>query len=310
MRFTVFLAAILLPTMLAGQVINHFIHPDSKWNVAKTYPAANEQNPNFVATTTTVYSFQGDTLIDNELWFKLYSSSDTLLQSDLEFRGVLREENNRVFYLDTLSQLDTLYDFSLNVGDSVWFNLYGAYPEWIQVVETDSIQLNGAYYRRLKFAEPVLQAFDELNEIWIEGIGSLHGPLFPNVPVKFSQEIPDSMWVTCTVSNNQQVWQHPDYPACYVNIVLSLDRLDALNFNLYPNPFSNEIQFMNTLNDRVHLTISNTAGQLVKQLQIVNDHETIDLSELRDGIYFFTFRGEKGVKTVKMIKQNQSKRSF
>jgi hypothetical protein len=113
------------------------------------------------------------------------------------------------------------------------------------------------------------------------------------------------MWVICTVSDNQHVWQHPDYPSCYASIVLGLDRPDALNFNLYPNPFSNEIQIMNKRNERVHLTISNTAGQLVKQLPIANEHETIDLPELRGGVCFFTFRGEKGVKTVKMIKNNQ-----
>jgi hypothetical protein len=35
--------------------INHFDHPEAQWNVAKTYPAANPQNPTFVTTTTTVY---------------------------------------------------------------------------------------------------------------------------------------------------------------------------------------------------------------------------------------------------------------
>lgn len=65
MKTTILLSILLLPTILLGQVINHFDNSDSKWNVAKTYPAANQQNPNFVATTTTVYGFQGDTLINN-----------------------------------------------------------------------------------------------------------------------------------------------------------------------------------------------------------------------------------------------------
>jgi hypothetical protein len=50
MNTTILLSILLLPTILLGQVINHFDNLDSKWNVAKTYPAANQQNPNFVAT--------------------------------------------------------------------------------------------------------------------------------------------------------------------------------------------------------------------------------------------------------------------
>jgi len=129
MKTTILLSMFLIPSILLGQAINHFDDIDSKWNVAKTYPAANQQNPDFVATTTTVYGFQGDTLIDNELWFKFYSTSDSMFQSDLLYHGLLRVENNKVFYLDTLNQLDALYDFSLNVGDSVLYDLNGMFPE-------------------------------------------------------------------------------------------------------------------------------------------------------------------------------------
>ena len=258
MKTTILLSILLLPTILLGQVINHFDNLDSKWNVAKTYPAANQQNPNFVATTTTVYGFQGDTLINSEQWFKLYSTSDSLFQSNLSYRGLLREENNKVFYLDTLNQLDTLYDFSLNVGDSVLFDLYGTYPEWLKVINVDSIQINGDYYRRLKFEEPSISAFDWLDEEWIEGIGSKHGPLFPAFPVKFSEEIPDSMLVTCTFSNNQQVWQHQSYPSCYVNIVLSVDQLELFDFKIYPNPFTDRIHIENIDLQQYELTILNS----------------------------------------------------
>ena len=193
MKTTILLSILILPSIIWGQVINHFDNLDSKWNVAKTYPAANQQNPNFVKTTTTVYGFQNDTLINDEQWFKVYSTNDSLFQNNLLYHGLLREENQKVLYIDTLNQLTTLYDFSLNVGDSVLFDIHGIYPEWLKVVNVDSILINGDYYRKLKFDELTMNAFDELNEIWIEGIGSIHGPLFPNFPIKFSQEIPDSM---------------------------------------------------------------------------------------------------------------------
>ncbi len=304
MKTTILLSILLLPTILWGQVINHFNNLDSKWNVAKTYPAADQQNPNFVATTTTVYGFQGDTLINNEQWFKFYSTNDSTFQNDLLYCGLLRAENSKVLYLDTLNQLDTLYDFSLNVGDSVLFDLYGMYPEWLQVINVDSIQINGDYYKRLKFAEPTINAFDELNEFWIEGIGSIHGPLFPNFPVKFSQEIPDSMLVTCTYSNNQQVWQHQSYPNCYVNIVLSVDKLELFDFKIYPNPFTDRIQIENIGLQQYELTIVNSIGQTIKRMQVNGDTQIIDLTELQVGIYFLRIENKLNARTMKIIKKH------
>lgn len=304
MKSIIIISILLLPTILWGQVINHFDNLDSKWNVAKTYPAANQQNPNFVATTTTVFGFQGDTIINSEQWFKLYSTNDSLFQNDLVYRGVLRAENSKVFYIDTLNQLDTLYDFSLNVGDSVLFNLYEIYPEWLQVVNVDSIQINGDYYRRLKFDEPTIQAFDDLNEIWIEGIGSIHGPLFPNFPVKFSQEMPDSMLVTCSFSNIQQIWQHPSYPSCYVNIVLSAEQLELFDFKIYPNPFTERIYIENSRMETCELTILNGLGQTIKQTQINNDNQTIDLTELKAGIYFIRIDNHLNARTIKIVKKH------
>ncbi|MCC5922527.1 MAG: T9SS type A sorting domain-containing protein [Crocinitomicaceae bacterium] len=304
MKTTILLSIFLLPSILLGQVINHFGNLDSKWNVAKSYPSGNQQNPNFVATITKVYGFQGDTLIDSEQWFKLYSSSDSLFESNLLYLGLLREENNKVFYLDTLNQLDTLYDFSLNVGDSVLFDLYGMYPEWLQVVNVDSVQISGDYYKRLKFAEPTINAFDELNEIWIEGIGSIHGPLFPSFPIKFSQEIPDSMLVTCTFSNNQQVWQHQSYPSCYVKVVLSVDQMEILNFKIYPNPFTDRIHFENNGLQQYRLTVLNSLGQTIHKIQANTNNRIIDLSDFQAGIYFLKIESGDNIKTIKMIKKH------
>ncbi|MBU0489198.1 MAG: T9SS type A sorting domain-containing protein [Bacteroidetes bacterium] len=303
MKTAIIFIVLNFPILVWGQIINHFNHFDSRWNVANTYPAANQQNPNFVATTTTVFGFQGDTLINSEQWLKLYSTNDSLFQNNLSFRGLTKTENDFILYLDTLYQIDTLYNFTLHLGDSVLFNLYGMYPEWIPVIEIDSIQLNGEYYKRFKFAEPNITAFDWLYEEWIEGIGSIHGPLFPIFPVKFSEEIPDSMLVTCTYSDNQQVWHHPSYSSCYVNDVLYIEKQEVLDFRIYPNPFSGRINFQNSRKEDFDLTVFNCLGQVVRQIQITKNSETIDLSELNEGIYMLRFFDHNSIKTVKAIKK-------
>lgn len=301
MKTTLILSALLFPILLWGQAINHFDNADSKWNVAKTYPAANAENPSFAATTTTVYGFQGDTLIDSVQWFKIYSSDDPLFQSNLEYRGLTRSENNKVFFMDTANQLDTLYDFSLNVGDSAEFDLYGMYPEWLQVVEVGSIELEGNFYKKITFAEPSINAFDELNEVWIEGIGSIHGPLFPNYPVKFSEEVPDSMLLTCSYSDGEDVWQHPSFTSCYVNIVLGVENLETRGFKVYPNPFSDIIHFENPGIGKCNLTILNALGQVVRKVQVDSKHSTIELRNLKAGIYFI--RIDDGDETIRVVKE-------
>lgn len=68
MKTKFLLTLVTLPLLIFGQITNHFEHMDAKWNVAKTYTNA---NPNFAATTTTVYGYKGDTLINTEKWLKL-----------------------------------------------------------------------------------------------------------------------------------------------------------------------------------------------------------------------------------------------
>ncbi|MBM3456032.1 MAG: T9SS type A sorting domain-containing protein [Bacteroidetes bacterium] len=295
MKTNILLTILTFPIFVFGQVTNHFDNLDTKWNVAMTYPNGNIQNPNFVATTTTVYGFQGDTLLNSNLWFKLYSTSDSLFQNNLTFKGFTRTDNNRVLFLDTLNQLDTLYDFNISIGDSILFNLYGQYPEKIPVINIDSIQINGQYYKRFHFAEPTMvNAFDLLSEVWIEGIGSIHGPIFTNFPIKFSTEIPDSLILTCTQSNSQQYWQHPTYNSCYLNIVLGIDNKSKIDLTFFPNPVQDIIKINLIKTENYEINVFNSAGQKLIQKIISSDFVTIDLTTLNDGIYFITVDSKNG----------------
>lgn len=302
MKLTTTIALLFIQTIVFSQVINHFENSDSRWNVAETYPDANQNNPTFVATTTTVFGFQSDTLISGETWNKMYVTNDSLFQNNLEFVGATRVENDQILFRDTLDQLDTLYDFSLNVGDSVLYNINGNYPEWLDIIEIDSIQINGEYYKRFHIDEPTMSAFDWLDEIWIEGIGSVHGPLFPRYPRKFSEEMPDSMLMTCSFSSGQEFWNHPNYDECYVNIVLGLQSYKQSDFNVYPNPFESEIYVQSENNMIQEITVSNKLGQEIRKMNDYSINEIIDLRSLNSGVYFLRIKGDQGSTTKRIIK--------
>lgn len=302
MKSTTIITLLLLQTFGFGQLIQHFEFSDTKWNVAETYPDADPDNPTFAATTTTVFGFQGDTLISGETWNKMYFTSDSLFQNNLEFVGATRVENDQILFRDTLDQLDTLYDFSLNVGDSVLYNINGNYPEWLDIIEIDSIQINGEYYKRFHLDEPSMSAFDELDEVWIEGIGSIHGPLFPRYPQKFSSEIPDSMLLTCSFSSGQEAWNHPNYDECYVNIVLGLQSNQQNDFRVYPNPFEFEIYIQSENNMIQEITITNHLGQEIRKIKDYSANESIDLRSLDSGVYFLRIKGDRGSTIKRIIK--------
>src|SRR5690554_1960525 len=287
-----------LPTLLFSQIKNHFAHHDSKWNVAKTFTAATQEHPNFVATSTTVYDFQGDSTISGKTWSKMYSSSDSLFQNNLVFEGLTRIENDLILYKNGTNPVDTLYDFSLVVGDSVFYD-FDLFTSWIHVEEIQMIQINGESYRKFIFTEPTgPTAFNHLNEVWIEGIGSVHGPLFPLSPVKFSEEMPDSMLLTCSFANILEHYNNPGYSECFTEITLGLENQEVLNLKVYPNPVSTNLTIESSQKINGEIEIYDTYGKLVKFIFSNEKVAQIDVSNWEKGVYIlnFEFEGQKVAK--------------
>lgn len=286
---TLLLFAFLIPTLLFSQITNHFSYQDSKWHVAKSYTAATQEHPSFVATTTKVFGIQGDSIIGGDTWSKIYSTSDSLFQSNLAFEGLTKVENDLILYKNGTNPIDTLYDFTLVVGDSVLYD-FGFFTSWIHVEEIQTIQINSENYRRFIFTEPTgPTAFDHLSEEWIEGIGSVHGPLFPFLPRKFSGEIPDALLLSCSFSNNQDYFNHPNYQDCYVNITLGIENQEEINLNIYPNPVSSILTIESDQKINGTITIYDVNGKLIKTVKDYGNTIIIDVSAFENGIYFLNF---------------------
>jgi hypothetical protein len=287
-----------------GQNLIWFTDPNATWNVASTYPHANPQNLNFIETTTKVYGYLGDTLIGSEYWSKMYMTSDSNFQSVFIFIGAVREINGFILFNDTSSTIDTIYNFNLNVGDSVAYNFdFGEY--FLKIENIDSIVINGEYYKRFYFQEPGLVPF-YLNEVWIEGIGSIHGPIFPNNPRIFQTETPDSIYLTCYKSNDVVIWNNPNYENCYINIVLFTNKLKDEPINVFPNPFFDKlvIEFPDNEKGKHDISIFDVYGNLIIKTTMNQDRQfEINLSFLENSIYIVKIESDKKVFRQKIIKQ-------
>ena len=84
---------------------------------------------------------------------------------------------------------------------------------------------------------------------------------------------------------------------------------EAVTFNeatiatVYPNPFSSSvtIDFGKGNNTPETVSVYNVTGQLVKEISILNNGNTLDLSNLKPGLYFINYASMK--KGIKIIKQ-------
>ncbi len=89
--------------------------------------------------------------------------------------------------------------------------------------------------------------------------------------------------------------------ACSIISTVGIDELSAKTA-IYPNPASNQITFEAMNGSRV--SVYNQFGQLVKQAQLKSDLETMDISELAEGMYNLQFISVNGTRmNHKLIKQ-------
>lgn len=299
---------LIFPATFFGQSSNYFVNPNATWNVAKTFPDANMQNPMFASTVTKVYGFDGDTLIGGQLWNRTFFTSDPDFLSNKTYLGNVRQGNGVVLFMDTSNIIDTIYNFNLQSGDSIGYD-FGAGLNYLFVTNIDSIIIEGNYHKRFFFSEPTgPNAFIFVKEIWIDGIGSIHGPLFPAKPTVFSTEAPDSLLLTCFKINDTVIWHHPNYNECYINIVLSENDFKEAGKNIFtfPNPVTNElrIEFPENINEDFHISIFNLEGKLImKKFVTQNGMITIDTEILEKGFYIMQVECGNRIFRTKFSKQ-------
>ena len=102
----------------------------------------------------------------------------------------------------------------------------------------------------------------------------------------------------CTGSDNticyKDFWQ-------FSPLISALNDSKELNkFKIYPNPTNREITIESAENTTVQLL--NIQGQVIKEIRIKTEKETIDMSELEANIYFLKAENNNDFKLTKVIK--------
>jgi hypothetical protein len=257
----------------------HFIDTTSKWSILTDFGGYYETN---------IYRFSSDdTLIDNVKYRKLYSTNDPFEANWSEMDIFIREDtvNKQVYLRNEIDEEGLIYDFSIDIGDTVtiYNSISGCCIIKMQVIEKDSVLMNGEYRNRFHF-EPLNWPYWDT---WVEGIGSIGQGFI------YSGWYNTSPWYSllCYKKNENVYYMHPYYSECYypyvsINEISNIDRKPFYNRNTKSIEFKN----LNT-DDPVNFELFTINGQRIIQTTIT-EYSNINLSkyELKNGIYILLIK--------------------
>lgn len=215
---------------------NNFPESNAIWNV-------NYVSSNGTPTHEMLYGLKGDTLINDSLYNKLYTLSDTTLSNEnlKDYIGGFRQSGQKVWFKPAYwtSTNILLYDFSASAGDTVWHNA-SAYYDYLGGVTFDHGDMYSVI-QEIKM-ENGLQIYSitgkgGLSDKWYAGIGSNFG-LFGSI-IMFPL-MGDTYIMACF--KNNEIVNYQNNPMCGKCFCSGgVDGINEKNSNpdwvrVFPNP--------------------------------------------------------------------------
>jgi hypothetical protein len=259
------------------------------WNLCSSWPVPDP----IIIDYSFSYFVQGDTILNATNYHKLYKSAgiahehcalggsiNNWFNMNTEYAGGYRQDTvmKKVyfFYPNTLQEC-LLYDFSLNVGDTLY---NGCLCFNCVVSGIDSVLIGNNYRKRFSFSGS--------NASIIEGIGSTFGWLVPLYPLDYLGTL------ICYSENGQTLY--PDTTTqCYIIIAGVNEVNKPKSISISPNPF-HTYATLNVSSEFINseLIIYNTIGNTVMQQTISSESIQISRNELSNGVYFYKIITDKG----------------
>ena len=275
-RICTLLAALLLMGgwKMQAQDYKPLVEDGKQWNVLFSYPWS---PPEPQHKYTDIYKIEGDTLLDGVSYKVMYATRNENL-TGWNLWGFIREtEDGQVFSRrPSTSDEQLLYDFSMEVGDTICMCDYGFYECCMVVIEKGETIVNGEPRQQIVLEYPWGNGE---GEVWIEGIGSLYGIIDSG-----------SLFLTggstnllCYYEDGDLIW-HNTMPGFDMYYIINPDGIEedetSSVVSVFPNPSKGEITIEGV--EIAEIKVYNGLGQMVKTFQGSNE---INLSGLAEGIY-------------------------
>lgn len=259
------------------------------------------------------YSFTGDTIVNNTSYHKIwkqgqeflvvhppgspdwyYTCSNQVIGNFSYYVGAIREDisQKKIYFLQPNDSTETLlYDFTLNVGDTI----KGYFGDYHLVILSLDSTLVGTQYRKTWNIDPS-SGWGGTPHI-VEGVGCLYGLL--EAPYAFEKS---SIALECFSVNNQSLY--PTYNATEgCNLLTSIkDKNEIKNMlSIFPNPSNGKFEII-VNNQKINtIEISDILGNLILKSEINKESALIDLSDKLNGVYLARITNSIGNIVVKKI---------
>lgn len=227
-----------------------------------------------------------DTLFDNTIYYKVYSSNKEF-GSDWKFYGdYLRQDTltNRVYYKDNKDDEILLYDFNLGLNDT--FSFIEPLGEYCQqtVTQIDTILLNnGAPRKRLKLAKV---DYPSDVQYWIEGVGSTFA-LFHFVFCVV--DIP--LELLCFYADGELLYPSTP-PSCFITSTEIPSSPPP--YSVQPNPFTSTFTILSESILFNRFVLYNLFGERMTEGQINQPSHQVECTHLPSGAYLLSLTDEHG----------------
>ena len=291
---------------------NYYPFPDSNaiWNtVGENIYSSNEFRIR--------YGIFGDTTINSRIYHKIYNLYDTnLIHQNSTYFAAMRNDDKKVIINIPGYPETVLYDFSLSVGDTIWYEIGGEamhngiylylQSHWKTVVSIDSIILeNGEYRKRWH-----LNANINMSDTWVEGVGSVDWFGLFNPIITDAITNGDNYYFACFKKNNQVVYlNNPLCDYCFCQLYTNIEEQNSEKkeiITFYPNPTKNKINIRinESGKSKYKIEIYNLIGDqyIEKTINLEKDIE-IELDNFKRGMYLIKVLNldNKIVRTKKLI---------
>lgn len=273
----------LIFNLVFGQ---NYISESKQWNVRLS---------SFGSYSTEIFIIEGDSMVDLLDYKKIWVSYDSL--NTFHFQGLLREASNVVYYIPPNSSEGILYDFNLEPGDDALVrNIFcGDQEVPIHVFDVDTVEIFGVERKRWHIGN-----YDYADEFWIEGIGSLYGPLYTS----FEYCIVCPYWeLLCYYENEALLYTMPGQDECYQLSVGIEENQATIDLQIIPNPVVRGRQLeVQTSEDILNIKIYNASGMLMETYELISGQKiNIETSKLKQGVYFMKAETRKGLTITQKI---------
>lgn len=280
----------ILPLLLVLMLTINYLHAQNayspinfdhgRWIFVNNYEKGPFWGTNYERDTLRYY-FNGDTLISNHQYRKLYFTGKSYSYNGSKivsgYAGAFRDDtlHRTVWYGWVGTQI--AYDYNLSISDTV---KQGS-GKGAVVDKIDSVFYCGKYFHRFIYKDAPIEYSQ------IENISALD--------FCFRYFFLSNLRLICYYETNST--------ACNTcGGTLKANFINAGHYSFYPNPTNGEIHIRSFEGLKL-IAVYNSSGNLVVERNEAKTQFTIDLSNYSPGIYMVTIMADKGIYTEKIVKK-------